>query len=122
MDHTALRRAADTIGAMPYITLDQASLAYGHYPLLDHANFQLDGGERVGLIGRNGAGKSSLLKVITGESKLDDGTLSVEILHPNDAFIPSYSVDQSGGWVLAALKNPSEYVGTFLDHVEGNRR
>ncbi|MFJ5444960.1 ATP-binding cassette domain-containing protein [Methylobacillus methanolivorans] len=59
---------------MPYITLDQASLAYGHYPLLDHANFQLDAGERVGLIGRNGAGKSSLLKVIAGESKLDDGT------------------------------------------------
>ncbi|ADQ84272.1 ATP-binding cassette domain-containing protein [Methylovorus sp. MP688] len=60
---------------MPYITLDQASLAYGHYPLLDHADFQLDPGERVGLIGRNGAGKSSLLKVIAGDSKLDDGTL-----------------------------------------------
>ncbi|WP_404809790.1 ATP-binding cassette domain-containing protein [Methylobacillus caricis] len=59
---------------MPYITLDQASLAYGHYPLLDHADFQLDAGERVGLIGRNGAGKSSLLKVIASESKLDDGT------------------------------------------------
>ncbi|MFL9710525.1 ATP-binding cassette domain-containing protein [Methylobacillus sp. Pita1] len=58
---------------MPYISLDQASLAYGHYPLLDHADFQLDAGERVGLIGRNGAGKSSLLKVIAGESKLDDG-------------------------------------------------
>ncbi|WP_404809707.1 ATP-binding cassette domain-containing protein [Methylobacillus gramineus] len=59
---------------MPYITLDQASLAYGHHPLLDHADFQLDAGERVGLIGRNGAGKSSLLKVIASESKLDDGT------------------------------------------------
>ncbi|HEY0268485.1 MAG TPA: ATP-binding cassette domain-containing protein, partial [Methyloradius sp.] len=55
---------------MPLITLDQASLAYGHHPLLDHASFQLDNGERVGLIGRNGAGKSSLLKVIAGESKL----------------------------------------------------
>lgn len=60
---------------MPYITLEQASLAYGHHPLLDHASFQLDPGERVGLIGRNGAGKSSLLKVIAGESKLDDGVL-----------------------------------------------
>ena len=59
---------------MPLITLDNASLAYGHYPLLDKATFQLDPGERVGLIGRNGAGKSSLLKVIAGESKLDDGT------------------------------------------------
>ncbi len=59
---------------MPYITLDNASLAYGHHALLDHASFQLDAGERVGLIGRNGAGKSSLLKVIAGTSKLDDGT------------------------------------------------
>jgi ATP-binding cassette subfamily F protein uup len=60
---------------MPYITLDNASLAYGHHALLDHASFQLDAGERVGLIGRNGAGKSSLLKVIAGTSKLDDGTV-----------------------------------------------
>src|SRR5690606_9915721 len=60
---------------MPYITLDNASLAFGHHPLLDKAQFQLDTGERVGLIGRNGAGKSSLLKVIAGLSKLDDGTL-----------------------------------------------
>lgn len=60
---------------MPYITLDNASLAYGHHALLDHAAFQLDAGERVGLIGRNGAGKSSLLKVIAGTAKLDDGTV-----------------------------------------------
>lgn len=60
---------------MPYITLDNASLAYGHHALLDHAAFQLDAGERVGLIGRNGAGKSSLLKVIASTAKLDDGTV-----------------------------------------------
>ena len=60
---------------MPYITLDQASLAYGHHALLDHADFQLDSGERVGLIGRNGAGKSSLLKAIAGATKLDEGTV-----------------------------------------------
>jgi len=58
---------------MPLITLDKACLAYGLTPLLDHADLQLDAGERVGLIGRNGAGKSSLLKVIAGAVKLDDG-------------------------------------------------
>ncbi|MBX9675545.1 MAG: ATP-binding cassette domain-containing protein [Methylotenera sp.] len=60
---------------MPFITLDNASLAFGHHALLDHAAFQLDAGERVGLIGRNGAGKSSLLKAIAGTIKLDDGTV-----------------------------------------------
>ncbi|HEY3327087.1 MAG TPA: ATP-binding cassette domain-containing protein [Novimethylophilus sp.] len=58
---------------MPLITLDQAGLAYGLTPLLDHVQFQLDAGERVGLIGRNGAGKSSMLKAIAGTIKLDDG-------------------------------------------------
>ncbi|MEQ1835598.1 MAG: ATP-binding cassette domain-containing protein [Candidatus Nitrotoga sp.] len=58
---------------MPYITLDKAALAYGHVPLLDHVNFQLDEGERVGLIGRNGGGKSSMLKVLAGQAMLDDG-------------------------------------------------
>lgn len=62
---------------MPYITLENASLAFGHHALLDKAAFQLDGGERVGLIGRNGAGKSSLLKALAGETKLDDGKLWV---------------------------------------------
>ncbi len=60
---------------MPYITLENASLAYGLTPLLDHASFLLDPNERVGLIGRNGTGKSSLLKIMAAESKLDDGTL-----------------------------------------------
>ncbi|OIQ92826.1 ABC transporter ATP-binding protein uup [mine drainage metagenome] len=60
---------------MPYITLDNASLAFGHHALLDHAAFQLDEGERVGLIGRNGAGKSSLLKAIAGAIKLDEGNV-----------------------------------------------
>ena len=60
---------------MPYITLDKAALAFGHVALLDHVDFQLDEGERVGLIGRNGGGKSSLLKVLAGQAHLDDGTL-----------------------------------------------
>jgi ATP-binding cassette subfamily F protein uup len=60
---------------MPYITLDKASLAFGHVALLDHADFQLDEGERVGLIGRNGGGKSSMMRVLSGQGTLDDGLL-----------------------------------------------
>ncbi|MHB9118216.1 MAG: ATP-binding cassette domain-containing protein [Burkholderiales bacterium] len=60
---------------MPLITLENACLAFGHHPLLDHADLVLEPGERVGLIGRNGTGKSSLLKTIAGQAKLDDGTL-----------------------------------------------
>jgi ATP-binding cassette subfamily F protein uup len=60
---------------MPYITLDKAALAYGHVALLDHVDFQLDEGERVGLIGRNGGGKSSMLKVLAAQASLDDGSV-----------------------------------------------
>jgi len=58
---------------MPLISVDNACLAFGHVALLDHADFQLDPGERVALIGRNGSGKSSLLKTIVGQAALDDG-------------------------------------------------
>ncbi|MDP2828333.1 MAG: ATP-binding cassette domain-containing protein [Sulfuricellaceae bacterium] len=58
---------------MPLIQLDKISLAFGHVPLLDHAELVLEPGERVGLIGRNGTGKSSLLKVIAGTTPPDDG-------------------------------------------------
>ncbi len=58
---------------MPIITLDKACLAFGHVALLDHADFQLDEGERVGLIGRNGGGKSSMMRVLAGQGNLDDG-------------------------------------------------
>ncbi|MBS7350438.1 MAG: ATP-binding cassette domain-containing protein [Comamonas sp.] len=60
---------------MALITLLDAQLAFGHVALLDHADFSLDSNERVGLIGRNGAGKSSLLKILGALAQADDGTL-----------------------------------------------
>jgi len=61
---------------MPLLTLRNAELAYGLHPLLDRAFLAIDAGERVGLIGRNGTGKSSLLKVIAGILPLDEGELA----------------------------------------------
>ncbi len=58
---------------MPLLTLSRARLAFGHHPLLEDTEFQLDVRERVGLIGRNGTGKSSLLKVLAGQAELDSG-------------------------------------------------
>src|SRR3954449_7253137 len=58
---------------MPLITLDGACLAFGDVALLDHADLVIERGERIGLIGRNGTGKSSLLKIIAGDVALDDG-------------------------------------------------
>jgi len=61
---------------MPLITLRNAELAYGLHPLLDRANLAVQDGERIGLIGRNGTGKSTLLKIIARLAQLDDGELA----------------------------------------------
>ena len=63
---------------MALLNLLNAQLAYGHWALLDHTAFALEPGERVALIGRNGSGKSSLLKVLAGLERLDDGTLQLQ--------------------------------------------
>ena len=63
---------------MALLTLLNAQLAYGHVALLDHADFALESSERVGLIGRNGTGKSSLLKILAGFEKPDDGNLQLQ--------------------------------------------
>jgi ATP-binding cassette subfamily F protein uup len=63
---------------MAVLTLTDAQLAFGHVALLNHSDFSLEGNERVGLIGRNGTGKSSLLKIIAGNTRLDDGQLVLQ--------------------------------------------
>ena len=63
---------------MALVTLSNAQLAFGHVPLLDHTALSLEAAERVALIGRNGSGKSSLLKVLAGTDKLDDGVMQIQ--------------------------------------------
>ncbi|MEW6678521.1 MAG: ATP-binding cassette domain-containing protein [Pseudomonadota bacterium] len=86
---------------MPYLTLDNVSLAYGHWPLLDGAALVIDKGERIGLIGRNGAGKSSLLKVVSGAVQPDDGVvwrkpdLRLAFVPQEPEFTPGHTVFQA---------------------------
>ena len=63
---------------MNILSVENASFAVGHVALLDKTSFQLDSGEKIGLIGRNGAGKSSFLKILAGVQKLDDGQIIVQ--------------------------------------------
>jgi len=83
---------------MPILTLDKGCLAFGHVALLDRADFQVDEGERIALIGRNGSGKSSLLRALAGEAFLDDGTvwcrdgLRVAYVAQEPAFPPEQTV------------------------------
>ncbi len=63
---------------MNILQAENLSFSVGHVPLLNHTAFHLDAGEKVGLIGRNGAGKSSLLKILAGAQKSDDGQIIVQ--------------------------------------------
>lgn len=99
---------------MAVISITNAQLAFGHVALLDRAEFSLDSGERVGLIGRNGTGKSSLLKTIAGVSKLDDGLMvmqqgiKIAYVDQEPHFVPEMSVFDavaSGMGEMQALLN-----------------
>ena len=71
------------MGALSTIlSIDNAELAYGLHPLLDRASLTVAQGERIGLIGRNGTGKSSLLRVIAGLETADSGQV---LFHGEDA-------------------------------------
>ena len=58
---------------MPVLQVSNACLAYGDVALLDRAELVLEVGEKVALIGRNGEGKSSLMRALAGQQPLDDG-------------------------------------------------
>ena len=95
---------------MPLLTIDKACLAFGHVALLDRADFSIDAGERVGLIGRNGCGKSSLLKAMAGVSHLDDGKivrvkdLRLAYVSQEPQFAPGQSVFEAVAEGLGELR------------------
>ena len=60
---------------MPLVALDRVSVAFGHLPLLDEIAFQVDAGERIAVIGRNGTGKSTLLQILSGDMPPDAGVV-----------------------------------------------
>ncbi|PIT24191.1 ABC transporter ATP-binding protein [Snodgrassella communis] len=75
---------------MSILSLDNACFAVGHHPLLDHASLQMEAGEKIGFIGRNGTGKSTLLKILAGVQKLDDGLLTIQS-NQNIVYVPQES-------------------------------
>ena len=87
---------------MAILSLSNAHLAYGHVALLDGTAFSLESGERLGLIGRNGAGKSSMLKVIAGLEKLDDGLLQLS-QGLRICYVPQEPVFEPGHSVFEAV-------------------
>jgi len=108
---------------MAVISLSSAQLAFGHVALLDNAEFSLETGERVGLIGRNGTGKSSLLKIISGRVKLDDGllvmqqNLKIVYVEQEPVFDPQMTVHDAVaaglGELPLLLKEYEELTGQF---------
>ena len=95
---------------MSLYSIVDAQLAFGHVALLDHADFSLEVGERVGLIGRNGAGKSSLLKIVAGLMQPDDGLvtrqqdLSTVYVPQEPEFNPDASVFDAVAGALAHVR------------------
>ncbi|MGY4831320.1 ATP-binding cassette domain-containing protein [Sphaerotilaceae bacterium SBD11-9] len=107
---------------MAVLSLSNAHLAYGHVALLDNAAFSLETGERLGLIGRNGAGKSSLLKVIAGLEKLDDGLLQMTqglricYVPQEPVFEPGHSVFEAVSEGVAEARAVRQ---AYEEHAEG---
>ncbi|WP_395700595.1 ATP-binding cassette domain-containing protein [Aquabacterium sp.] len=95
---------------MALITLSNAQLGFGHVALLDHTAMALESGERLALIGRNGSGKSSLLKVLAGSEKLDDGVLQLQqglrrfYVPQEPTFEPGHTVFEAVSEVVAEAK------------------
>jgi ABC transport system ATP-binding/permease protein len=89
---------------MPLINCKSLALAFGDVALLDHIEFSVDRGERIALIGRNGAGKSSLIRILNGESAPDDGEV-VREKGVRVASVPQEPVFEDGATVASAVES-----------------
>jgi ATP-binding cassette subfamily F protein uup len=114
---------------MPILTVSGAQLAYGHVALLDGVDLSIEPGERVALIGRNGTGKSSLIKGIAGEISFDDGLVVLQSgatlawVPQEPQFDAEHDVfDAVAGGLAADAGRIAEYhhVTTRLAHAEGD--
>jgi len=98
---------------VPLISLAGAELAFGLHPLLDGAGLSVDDGERIGLIGRNGTGKSSLLSVIAGSVPLDGGELQrrdglVTIMVEQEPQLPPGASLRESLWARGGLETGAD--------------
>ncbi|OAJ51321.1 ABC transporter ATP-binding protein [Paraburkholderia ginsengiterrae] len=102
---------------MSLYTITGAQLAFGHVALLDHADFSLEAGERVGLIGRNGAGKSSLLKIVADLTKPDDGLVTRQ-QNLTTVYVPQEPEFDTDDTVFDALAAGLTHARALLDEYD----
>lgn len=111
---------------MAIITVDKASLAFGSHSLLNKVNFSLEKGEKFGLIGRNGSGKSSFLKALAGNLKLDDGQVFVTngtkiVYVPQEPILdPKHTIYEEVFAAMGSLKDSFIKYERTLDLLEKN--
>ncbi len=104
---------------MALITFLNAQLAFGHVALLDHTDFALETGERVGLIGRNGTGKTSFLKILAGFEKADDGVLQLQTNLRLAYVAQEPQLDQEATVFVAASAGISGVIALIDQYCEG---
>lgn len=102
---------------MALMTLSDIQLAYGHVALLDRAGFALETGERVGLVGRNGTGKSSLLKIMAGLELPDDGLVQRQ-QNMRCAYVAQEPVFEAGHTVFDSVSAGLQAVRALRDAYE----